>query len=392
MGGAAEVFAVFLRLGLTSFGGPIAHLGYFRDEFVVRRRWITDRDYGDLVALSQFLPGPTSSQTGFAIGLMRAGWVGGIAAFVAFTLPSALLLMAFAATAPGIEGTAGLGALQGLKLLAVAVVAQAVLGMARSLCPDAPRATIAFAALLAVALLPPAIAMVGAVVGGGLAGLTIWREAPPATAPAPALPVGTGIGAVALALLVALLVGLPLLSGVSQTLAAIDGYLRAGALVFGGGHVVLPMLEAELVAAGRVAPDLFVAGYGAAQAVPGPLFSVAAFFGFVQGSGQGGIAGAALALGAIFLPGFLVLIAALPWWARLRGLPAMHGFMTGANAAVVGILGAALHDPLFVGAVAGPRDLAVAVGLWVLLSAWKAPVWAVAIFAAGCGAVLAFPL
>ena len=282
-GNAREVFVTFLKLGLTSFGGPIAHLGYFRDELVVRRRWLDDQAYADLVALCQFLPGPASSQVGFALGMMRAGWLGALAAFVAFTLPSALILLAFALTATAISGPVGDGALHGLKIVAVAIVAQAVWGMSKALCPDRERAAIAVLAVATLTFLPGAFGMVAAMAIGAMIGLLLRRgEAKPADDRF-SWPVSPATGVGALVSFFALLVCLPLLAGQSQGLAVIDSFYRAGALVFGGGHVVLPLLDAEVVQSGWVTPDAFLAGYGATQAVPGPLFTFAAYLGAVLG-------------------------------------------------------------------------------------------------------------
>jgi chromate transporter len=388
-GSAGEVFAAFLKLGLTSFGGPIAHLGYFRDELVTRRGWLSDAAYADLVALCQFLPGPASSQVGFALGLIRAGWLGALAAFTAFTLPSALILVVFATTSGRIAGPLGTGMLDGLKIVAVAIVAQAVWGMARSLCPDRERAGIAVGAVVMLAFLPGAAGMVGAIALGAVAGLILGRgRAAPGGGPV-AMPVTRGQAGVALALFAALLVLLPVVAGGSQALAVIDGFYRAGALVFGGGHVVLPLLQAETVAPGWVTPDAFLAGYGAAQAVPGPLFTFAAYLGAVLGPEPSGLAGAALALVALFLPGFLILVGVLPFWDRFRAMAGAQSAMQGANAAVVGILGAALYAPVFTSAIGGMADFALALLCFVLLMAWRAPPWAVVIVAALGGAGLA---
>ena len=387
-GTPAEVFGVFLKLGLTSFGGPIAHLGYFRDELVTRRRWLTDSAYGDLVALCQFLPGPASSQVGFALGLMRAGWLGALAAFTAFTLPSALLLVGFALTAASLSGPVAEGALNGLKIVAVAIVAQAVLGMARTLCPDAPRATIAVGAVVLLAVVPGAIGMVGAILLGAAAGLVALRGAALGDGGALRVPVSRGQAVVALMAFAGLLVCLPLLAGLSQTLAVFDSFYRAGSLVFGGGHVVLPLLQAEVVEPGWVTTDTFLAGYGAAQAVPGPLFTFAAYLGAVLDPSPNGLAGAALATAAIFLPGFLILVGVLPFWDRFRALEAAQSAMRGANAAVVGILGAALYSPVFTGAIGSAADFALALACFVLLVAWKAPPWSVVLVAAAGGVAL----
>lgn len=384
-GGPAEVLAVFLKLGLTSFGGPIAHLGYFRDELVTRRRWLTDQAYADLVALCQFLPGPASSQVGFALGLMRAGPLGALAAFTAFTLPSALVLLIFALTAASISGPVGTGALMGLKIVAVAIVAQAVWGMAKNLCPDRERATIALAAVAVLAFLPGAFGMVGAILLGALAGLVLGRSSN-VDGGHVAVPVSRGIAIFCLVAFAVLLVLLPLLSGQGQALAVIDSFYRAGALVFGGGHVVLPLLEAEVVQPGWVSHDAFLAGYGAAQAVPGPLFTFAAYLGAVLGPEPNGITGAALALVAVFLPGFLLLVGVLPFWDAFRSKAWAQSAMQGANAAVVGILGAALYSPVFTSAITGMKSFALALLCFVLLMAWKAPPWVVVIVAALGGA------
>lgn len=387
-GTPGEVFAAFLKLGLTSFGGPTAHLGYFRDELVTRRRWLDDGAYADLVALCQFLPGPASSQVGFALGLMRAGWLGALAAFAAFTLPSALLLLALALTATGLSGPAGAGVLHGLKIVAVAIVAQAVLGMARNLCPDRERAAIAAAAVGLVAFFPGISGMIAAIVSGAIAGFALGRGSPALTGAHFAIAVTRGVAAGALLAFAGLLVLLPLVAGQAQALAMFASFYRAGALVFGGGHVVLPLLEASVVQSGWVTPDRFLEGYGAAQAVPGPLFSFAAYLGAVSGPAPHGLAGAAIAVLALFLPGFLILVAVLPFWDRFRSLGGAQSLMQGANAAVVGILGAALYSPVFTGAVGDMRDLALAAACLVSLVAWKAPPWAVVIAAALGGVAL----
>ena len=384
---AAEVFRVFLKLGLTSFGGPIAHLGYFRDELVTRRKWLSESAYADLVALCQFLPGPASSQVGFALGLTRAGWLGAFAAFLAFTLPSALILLALAMTATRLESPLALGVLHGLKIVAVAIVAQAVWGMARNLCPDKERATIAVAAVLLLAWAPGAIGMMGAILLGAIAGLVLSKGQVTTGAHLP-VPVSRKAGLTAFALFAVLLIGLPLLAGQAQGWALADSFYRAGSLVFGGGHVVLPLLQAETVTPGWVSDDAFLAGYGAAQAVPGPLFTFAAWLGAVMGPAPNGVAGAMIALVAVFLPGFLILIGALPFWDRLRRTTWAQSAMQGANAAVVGILGAALYSPVFTSAIGGMPDFALALVCFVALMAWKAPPWVVVLLAAGGGAAL----
>ncbi len=375
-GTVPEVLRAFLRLGITSFGGPVAHLGYFRAEFVSRRRWLDERRFADVVALCQFLPGPASSQTGFAIGLMRAGYWGGLAAWAGFTLPSALLLLLFAYGAGRLtDSVTGAGLLHGLKLVAVAIVAQAVWGMARSLCPDRARASIAALAAILVLMAPGAAGQIGAIALGALAGPGLGGGAgvggPLPTAAA--LPVSRRAGGVCLALFAALLVLPPLLPRPPLALAAFDAFYRSGALVFGGGHVVLPLLRDGVVAPGWVAPSAFLAGYGAAQAVPGPLFTFAAYLGALLPAPLGGPAGAALALLAIFLPGMLLLLGTLPFWEALRHRAAAQAALRGVNAAVVGLLGAALYSPVWVSAVQRPADVALALAGFVLLVAWRAP-------------------
>ncbi|MHA6346906.1 chromate efflux transporter [Roseivivax sp. CAU 1761] len=384
-GRAAEVFAAFARLGLTSFGGPIAHIGYFHAEFVLRRRWLGEAAFADLVALCQFLPGPASSQVGFAIGLLRAGLPGALAAFAAFTAPSAVALVLFAFGAAHLGGPLAEGALAGLKIVAVAIVAQAVLGMARSLCPDLPRAAIAVLAVAVLAALPGGAGMVAAIAAGAAAGLALIRPGPHAGGVLPA-PISRRTGRLCLALFALFFVALPLTAPLAPALAVFDAFFRAGALVFGGGHVVLPLLEAAVVPPGWIDRDTFLAGYGAAQAVPGPLFTFAAYLGALIEPGPNGLAGAGLALLGVFLPGALLLLGVLPRWSELRGRPRMRAALAGTNAAVVGILGAALHDPVFVSAVHGRGDLALALGCFVLLTLGRQPPWRVVLLAAAAGA------
>ena len=380
-----EVFIVFLKLGLTSFGGPIAHLGYFREALVVRRRWLSEAAYGELVALCQFLPGPASSQVGFAIGLSRAGPLGALAAWVGFTLPSALMLIAFAYGAGAMRGPGALGLLHGLKLVAVAVVAQAVMGMTRTLTPDARRAGIALAAVFLATAASAVLGQVMAIVLGALAGLVMCREAS-AAAPAPTpFALSRRAGFAAAIVFLALLVGAPLAAEVtgSRTLDYFNAFYRSGALVFGGGHVVLPLLSEAVVRPGWVDPDAFLAGYGAAQAVPGPLFSFAGYLGAVMAKPPSGLAGAGLAIAGIFLPGLLVLVAALPFWSRLRGRTDVRAAMRGASAAVVGILAAALYDPVWISAVADRSDFAAVATGFVLLTMFRTP----PVMVVGLGAV-----
>jgi chromate transporter len=373
-GSASEVVTAFLKLGLTSFGGPIAHLGYFRREFVERRNWLGDSQYAQLLALCQFLPGPASSQLGFSLGLLRAGWLGALAAFLAFTLPSALLLFAFAAMLPQLSGTVGGAAVHGLKLVALSVVAQGVLGMTRQLCPDVPRLTIA--ALAAAVLLVSGHAWVQllVVVMGALAGLVVCRKVAPVPGGGLHLRYGPALGWTLLALFLLLLVGLPLAAhGRDGLFSVAEAFYRAGALVFGGGHVVLPLLEETVVEPGWISRGDFLAGYGAAQAVPGPMFTLAAYLGARLPGNDGGVVGASIALAAIFLPGFLLIAAVLPLWRTMAGHPVAARTIAGINAAVVGLLGAALYDPVWTSAVRGPVDVAIGLIGFTLLVAWRTP-------------------
>ncbi|WP_420963647.1 chromate efflux transporter [Brucella sp. IR073] len=389
-GRVTEIFSAFLKLGLTSFGGPIAHLGYFRDELVVRRRWIDEKIYADLVALCQFLPGPTSSQTGFALGLMRGGPLGALAAFTAFTLPSAALLILFAYGADLFGGPVGSGIIHGLKVVAVAIVAQAVFGMAKTLCPDRTRAGIALGAVLVVTLVAGSFGQIAAILLGALAGLVLCRVSGETAGGHIRFPVSRVAGALCLAAFFALLIGLPLLAGIvsSQGLSVFDAFYRAGSLVFGGGHVVLPLLETEVVRSGWVAESRFLAGYGAAQAVPGPLFTFAAYLGAVLNTEPNGLWGAMIALAAIFAPGFLLLVGIIPFWDAFRGKAGAKALMRGANAAVVGILGAALYNPVWTSAITGPREFALALTCFVLLMAWNCPPWAVVLIGAAGGVLI----
>jgi chromate transporter len=389
--GALEVFLAFSKLGMSSFGGPIAHIGYFREEFVVRRRWLDEPAYADLVGLCQFLPGPASSQVGFSLGLMRAGYLGGLAAWTGFTLPSAIALVFFARGANALQGPLGTGLLHGLKLVAVAIVAQAVWGMARTLCPDRARASIALVATLVILISASSGAQILAIALGGVAGLWLCRTAPQAPTGHVSVPVSRALGLAALALFLLLLVALPVLRnlGTSQGLALFEAFYRSGALVFGGGHVVLPLLREAVVVPGWVSDDVFLAGYGAAQAVPGPLFTFAAYLGAVVTPQPHGLAGAALGLVAIFLPGMLVLVGTLPFWDALRRRVSAQAIMRGVNAAVVGLLGAALYHPLWTSSVETPPDLGLALVGFVLLNAWRAPPLLVVVIGALGGVALA---
>ena len=388
---ALEVLLAFSKLGVSSFGGPIAHIGYFREEFVVRRRWLDEHAYADLVGLCQFLPGPASSQVGFSLGLMRAGYLGGLAAWTGFTLPSAIALVLFAHGASALQGSLGTGLLHGLKLVAVAIVAQAVWGMARTLCPDRERATIAMVATLVILISASSGAQILAIALGGVAGLWLCRAAPQAPTGHVSVPVSRPVGLAALAIFLLLLVALPVWRnlGASQGLALFEAFYRSGALVFGGGHVVLPLLREAVVAPGWVSDDVFLAGYGAAQAVPGPLFTFAAYLGAVVTPPPHGSAGAALSLVAIFLPGLLVLVGTLPFWDAFRRRVSAQAIMRGVSAAVVGLLGAALYHPVWTSSVETPADLGLALVGFVLLNVWRAPPLLVVVIGALGGVALA---
>lgn len=398
--GALEVLGAFLKLGLTSFGGPVAHLGYFHREFVERRRWLDEATYGDLVALCQFLPGPASSQVGFSVGLLRAGWLGALAAWCGFTLPSVLLLLAFAVVAPDLGGTVGQGLIHGLKLTAVAVVAQAVWDMGRRLCPDRRRTAIALSAVALLSAMHSAYAQLIVIAFGAAAGFAFYRRDAAFDARGATLTTGTlqtriphAAGIVALVLFCLLLGALPaavrlapMLGGSAwQDLQSFDAFFRSGALVFGGGHVVLPLLQQQPVIEHAVSANALLVGYGAAQAVPGPLFSFAAYLGWTMSSTAGRVAGAALATVGIFLPGLLLVVAALPHWQALRARRSTAAVFAGVNAAVVGLLAAALYSPVWTSAVHGPTDFAVAVVGCFLLVRWKAPPLAVVALCAAAG-------
>ncbi|MFO2464413.1 chromate efflux transporter [Pseudomonas sp. 15FMM2] len=384
------VFLIFLRLGLTSFGGPIAHLGYFREEFVTRRHWLSERSYADLVALCQFLPGPASSQVGIALGLSRAGYSGAFAAWVGFTLPSAMALILFALGISG-QGTAfAPGVLHGLKVVAVAVVAQAVWGMARNLCTDVPKVTLMLMAACVALLLPSAWAQVSVIITAGLVGLLLFKPTQSHEHDSLPISISRRAGSAWLLLFVVLLVGLPLLSQwlPSQTLAMVDAFYRAGSLVFGGGHVVLPLLQAEVVPTGWVGNDIFLAGYGAAQAVPGPLFTFAAFLGASMTTSPSGWVAGIVCLLAIFLPSFLLILGALPFWEQLRHSVRTQAALAGVSAAVVGLLLAALYQPVWTSAIMQPQDFALALFALVALMFWKLPPWLVVAASAGIGWIL----
>ena len=386
-----EVLRVFFKLGVSSFGGPIAHIGYFREEFVVRRRWLDEQAFVDLVVLCQFLPGPASSQTGFSIGLIRAGYAGALAAWTGFTLPSAIVMVLFAYGAGAVGGSLGTGLLHGLKLVAVAIVAQAVWGMARTLCPDRQRASIAALSALIILFSTSSIAQIGAIALGGILGLWLCRAAPPPAEGHIHMPVSRRAGLVALTAFFVLLAGLPIAQHLTHSsgVALFDAFYRSGALVFGGGHVVLPLLREAFVTPAWVSDDTFLAGYGAAQAVPGPLFTFAAYLGFVVQPSPHGLPGAALGLFGIFLPGLLILVGALPFWDSFRKRESAQAVMRGVNAAVVGLLGAALYNPLWTTSVKTPGDFGIALVGFVLLTAWRAPPLVVVIVSALGGMALA---
>lgn len=389
---AGSVFLVFLRLGLTSFGGPVAHLGYFREAFVVRRRWLRDDAYADLVALCQFLPGPASSQVGMALGLQRAGLLGLLAAWCGFTLPSAVLLVAFALLVSGTPDLPGAGWLLGLQAAAAAVVAQAVLGMARSLTPDRRRATIAAAAAIVVLLVPGPGPQVAVMAACGVVGV-LWLgrvvgpvEEVAGTELAVRLPRWVAVSA--LVAFAALLVAAPVAASGTGAVRLFGVFAQAGSLVFGGGHVVLPLLESQTVATHLVDHADFLAGYGAAQAVPGPLFTFAAYLGAVADGSPSGLVGATVALVAIFLPAALLVVGALPFWHVVRALPWARRVLAGVNAGVVGLLAAALWDPVITEGVRSAPALALAVAAFIALTRWSAPPWAVVLGAGLLGAVV----
>jgi chromate transporter len=387
---SGEVFAVFLRLGLTSFGGPIAHLGYFHDEFVVRRRWLDEKTYVDLVALSQFLPGPASSKVGIAIGFSRAVSLAPLAAWAGFTLPSAIGLVLFGYGVAALHNALHSGWLHGLMVAAVAVVAQAVLTMMRSLTPDRERATLAVVAAVIVMALPSSIAQIGAIMLGAVVGLIWFRGTPPADHVSLPHPVSRSAAVAAIVVFFAILIGLPLIATAvpNHALQLFEAFYRAGSLVFGGGHVVLPLLQASVVPPGWVRNDVFLAGYGAAQAVPGPLFTFSAYLGTVMGPAPNGWIGASLCLVAMFLPAFLLVIGPLPFWDDLRRRPQTQAALRGVNAAVVGLLLAALYNPVWTSGITSAGDFALGVAAFLLLFMWKTPPWLVVLFCAIGGEVL----
>ena len=391
-----EVLLVFLRLGCTSFGGPVAHLGFFRAEFVERRRWLPESGFADLVALCQFMPGPASSQLGMSIGLLRAGPLGMIAAWVGFTLPSALAMLAFAYGVEALGDVSNAAWLKGLKLVAVAVVAQAVLAMARNLAPDRPRATLAVAAALVALAARSSVGQVSAIILGGIVGVTLLPR-PSTTATADHIPIKLklhpGLAVMALVLFFVLLGFLhPLAAALgNQALLLFDAFYRAGALVFGGGHVVLPLLQAAVVPPGWVTNDAFLAGYGAAQAMPGPLFTFAAYLGAVMVPPPNGALGALIGIFGIFAPSFLLIAGILPFWDTLRQRTSVQAVLRGVNAAVVGILLAALYTPVWTAGVHSPAGFGLAAAAFLALTMWNVTPWIVVVaggvVAAGLGAI-----
>ena len=380
-----ELFIVSLKLGLTSFGGPTAHLGYFHEEYVRKRKWMDEKGYADLVALAQFLPGPASSQVGIGMGVARAGVVGGLVSFLGFTMPSVVALILFATLLAGSDVNKA-GWLHGLKIVAVAIVAHAVLGMAKNLTPDVKRKAIALLALVVTLLWQAAFTQVGVIIVAGLVGLWLFKVHDSSDASSSKFLISKKTGIICLTLFFTLLGMLPLLRELtgSYWIALFDSFYRSGALVFGGGHVVLPLLEQELVPAGWIGNESFLAGYGATQAVPGPLFTFAAYLGAVMNGWQGGL----FATVAIFLPAFLLIIGALPFWDILRNHPKIKGAVMGVNAAVIGILLSALYNPIWTSSILRAEDFALAAILFSMLTFWKMPPWIVVLVGAVGGAVL----
>ncbi len=392
--GVLEIFLIFLRLGMTSFGGPIAHLGYFRDEFVTRRQWLTERSYADLVAFCQFLPGPASSQAGMALGLFRSGYAGALAAWAGFTLPSTIAMILFALGLASHSDAIAPGVLHGLKIVAVAIVAQAVWGMARNLCQGARRVTIMAVAACIVLLVPSAWEEIGVMVLAGFAGLLLFAPAQVYEHDPLPITVSHRAGALWLSLFFVLLIGLPILTEAlpGQFIAEVDAFYRAGSLVFGGGHVVLPLLQVEVVPSGWVSNETFLAGYGAAQALPGPLFTFAAFLGGSMNTAPSGWVGGVVCLLAIFAPSFLLVMGALPIWERLRRNLRTQSMLAGINAAVVGLLLAALYHPVWTSAIHQPQDFGLALVALTALMFWKLPPWLVVIGSGVAGWLLSVTL
>ena len=382
-----EILFISTRLGLTSFGGPVAHLGYFHEEYVRRRKWMDEKSYADLVALCQFLPGPASSQVGMGIGIMRAGVLGGIVSFIGFTLPSVIALILFAIILQGLD-VADAGWIHGLKIVAVAVVAHAILGMAKKLTPDLKRKAIALFALVVILLWQTAFSQIGVILLSAFIGFLIFKQHQPDDEARIDFPISRRFALICLSLFFGLLILLPFLRGLTslEWIALFDSFYRSGSLVFGGGHVVLPLLEREFVPTGWLTEEAFLAGYGAAQAVPGPLFTFAAYIGAVINGWQGGL----LATFAIFLPAFLLILGTLPFWDSLRRNPKIKGALMGVNAAVVGILIAAFYHPIWTSSILTPQDFAFAAILFSMLVFWKLPPWIVVVTGAVGGLVMGF--
>ncbi len=388
-----EIIAAFTKLGFTSFGGPVAHMSFFRAEFVEKRKWLSESEYADLVALCQFLPGPSSSQVGFGLGVQRAGLLGGLAAFICFTLPSAIYLILAALYTETLANVFGPGLISGLKIVATAVVAHAILGMAMSLCKTKITAAIAVVGLLIVTLVAGALGQIGAIIFGAAIGLFFIEKSTTGAKPIGAQVTGKTLGAnVSLVLFAALLLGLPALSQVTSNfqIQLLDSFYRAGALVFGGGHVVLPLLETEMVSTGIVDRDAFLAGYGLTQAAPGPIFSFAAFLGTASAPLPLGLWQAALATLAIFLPGFLLVYAILPRWEQLRAQPWAKPLLAGANAAVVGLLAGAFYTPIWQSTVNTTLDFAFVAVAFVLLTVFRIAPWLLVILGGAVGSLMGF--
>lgn len=371
-----EVFLISTKLGLTSFGGPIAHLGYFHNEYIRKRKWLDEHSYADLVALCQFLPGPASSQVGIGIGIIRGGIVGGIAAFLGFTVPSAVVLILFALMMKG-ANVANTGWVHGLKIVAIAVVAQAIVGMAQKLTPDLKRKFIALLALVTTLIWQSNLTQVAIILLSALIGYHFFKQSEQEPASPIKVPISKAFAITCLTLYFAILIILPVANELTSNkwIALSDSFYRSGSLVFGGGHVVLPLLEREMVPTGWISKENFLAGYGAAQAVPGPLFTFAAYLGTVINGWKGGV----FATAVIFLPAFLLVVGTLPFWDLLRKNAKVRGALLGVNAAVVGILLAAFYNPIWVSSIFKPVDFAFAAILFSMLVFWKLPPWVVVI-------------
>ncbi|KGR75362.1 chromate efflux transporter [Ureibacillus sinduriensis] len=380
-----EILKVSTRLGLTSFGGPTAHLGYFHEEYILRKKWLDEKTYADLVALCQFLPGPASSQVGIGIGVMRGGILGGIISFLGFTMPSVIALIIFALLVQGLD-VADAGWIHGLKIVAVAVVAHAILGMAKNLTPDLSRKALAILAIAVVLLWKTTFAQVGIILLAGVVGYFLFKQNNEEETSGLSFPITKKVGVFCITLFFGLLIVLPVLREItsSRLVAMFDSFYRAGSLVFGGGHVVLPLLEREFVTTGLISEESFLAGYGATQAVPGPMFTFAAYIGTIMDGWLGGL----LATVAIFLPAFLLVFGTLPFWNALRKNGKMKGAFMGMNAAVVGILISALYDPIFTSAVVKPVDFVFAVVLFSMLAYWRVAPWIVVILGVVGGVIL----